>query len=87
MNGSRGGAATASATSTSPGAGVAEFAVPDLGEGLTDAVVVRWLVEVGDPVEIDQPIVEMESAKALVEIPCPYAGIVEARHGGEGDVP
>ncbi|MBL7500395.1 2-oxo acid dehydrogenase subunit E2 [Frankia sp. CNm7] len=77
MNGSR---------DAAPATGVAEFALPDLGEGLTDAVVVRWLVEVGEPVEIDQPIVEVESAKALVEIPCPYAGIVESRHGRAGEV-
>ncbi|MFF4758879.1 dihydrolipoamide acetyltransferase family protein [Streptomyces sp. NPDC001292] len=63
---------------------VLEFRLPDLGEGLTEAEVVRWLVEVGDVVTIDQPVVEVETAKAMVEVPCPYAGVVTARFGEEG---
>ncbi|MGW4818546.1 dihydrolipoamide acetyltransferase family protein [Streptomyces sp. NPDC004227] len=63
---------------------VLEFRLPDLGEGLTEAEVVRWLVEVGDVVAIDQPVVEVETAKAMVEVPCPYAGVVTARFGEEG---
>ncbi|WP_432160630.1 dihydrolipoamide acetyltransferase family protein [Streptomyces sp. NRRL F-5630] len=63
---------------------VLEFALPDLGEGLTEAQIVTWLVEVGDTVAIDQPVVEVETAKAMVEVPCPHAGVVTARHGGEG---
>lgn len=51
---------------------VLEFKLPDLGEGLTEAEIVRWLVEVGDVVAIDQPVVEVETAKAMVEVPCPY---------------
>ncbi|MFE4329482.1 dihydrolipoamide acetyltransferase family protein [Streptomyces sp. NPDC056831] len=63
---------------------VFEFKLPDLGEGLTEAEVVRWLVEVGDVVAIDQPVVEVETAKAMVEVPCPYGGVVTARFGEEG---
>ncbi|WP_329206285.1 2-oxo acid dehydrogenase subunit E2 [Streptomyces sp. NBC_01696] len=63
---------------------VLEFKLPDLGEGLTEAEVVRWLVEVGDVVAVDQPVVEVETAKAMVEVPCPYGGVVTARFGEEG---
>lgn len=64
---------------------VKEFTLPDLGEGLTEAEIVRWLVEVGEVVAIDQPVVEVETAKAVVEVPCPYGGVVTARFGAEGD--
>ncbi|WP_406472676.1 biotin/lipoyl-containing protein [Streptomyces platensis] len=50
------------------------FPLPDLGEGLTEAEIVEWKVAVGDTVEIDQIVVEVETAKAAVEIPVPYAG-------------
>ncbi|SED98537.1 pyruvate dehydrogenase E2 component (dihydrolipoamide acetyltransferase) [Streptomyces sp. 3213] len=63
---------------------VLEFKLPDLGEGLTEAEIVRWLVQVGDVVAIDQPVVEVETAKAMVEVPCPYGGVVTARYGEEG---
>ncbi|MGW1200134.1 dihydrolipoamide acetyltransferase family protein [Streptomyces sp. NPDC002536] len=63
---------------------VKEFTLPDLGEGLTEAQVVRWLVEVGEVVSVDQPVVEVETAKAMVEVPCPYGGVVTARFGEEG---
>ncbi|MFF5719690.1 dihydrolipoamide acetyltransferase family protein [Streptomyces buecherae] len=63
---------------------VREFALPDLGEGLTEAEIVRWLVAVGDVVAVDQPVVEVETAKAMVEVPCPYGGVVTARFGEEG---
>ncbi|WNM28949.1 dihydrolipoamide acetyltransferase family protein [Streptomyces sp. Li-HN-5-11] len=63
---------------------VLEFKLPDLGEGLTEAEIVRWLVEVGDVVTVDQPVVEVETAKAMVEVPCPYGGVVTARFGEEG---
>ncbi|WP_338698483.1 dihydrolipoamide acetyltransferase family protein [Streptomyces sp. Q6] len=63
---------------------VLEFKLPDLGEGLTEASIVQWLVAVGDVVAIDQPVVEVETAKALVEVPCPYGGVVTARYGDEG---
>lgn len=62
-----------------------EFLLPDIGEGLTEAEIVRWLVPEGQPVQADQPIVEVETDKAVVEIPSPYGGIV-IRHGGaEGE--
>ncbi|MFJ9345224.1 dihydrolipoamide acetyltransferase family protein [Streptomyces sp. NPDC101237] len=63
---------------------VLEFKLPDLGEGLTEAVIVSWLVQVGEVVAIDQPVVEVETAKAMVEVPCPYGGVVTARFGEEG---
>ncbi|MEU6279833.1 dihydrolipoamide acetyltransferase family protein [Streptomyces sp. NPDC047028] len=63
---------------------VLEFKLPDLGEGLTEAEIVRWLVQVGDVVVVDQPVVEVETAKAMVEVPCPYGGVVTARFGEEG---
>ncbi|WP_405464934.1 2-oxo acid dehydrogenase subunit E2 [Streptomyces jietaisiensis] len=63
---------------------VLEFRLPDLGEGLTEAEIVRWLVEVGDVVAVDQPVVEVETAKAMVDVPCPYGGVVTARFGEEG---
>ncbi|MEU9474402.1 dihydrolipoamide acetyltransferase family protein [Streptomyces sp. NPDC048191] len=63
---------------------VLEFKLPDLGEGLTEAEIVRWLVQVGDVVAVDQPVVEVETAKATVEVPCPYGGVITARFGEEG---
>ncbi|WP_225793102.1 dihydrolipoamide acetyltransferase family protein [Streptomyces aculeolatus] len=63
---------------------VREFALPDLGEGLTEAEIVTWLVDVGDVIAVDQPVVEVETAKAMVEVPCPYGGVVTARHGDPG---
>ncbi|MEV7090217.1 dihydrolipoamide acetyltransferase family protein [Streptomyces sp. NPDC093085] len=63
---------------------VLEFKLPDLGEGLTGAEIVHWLVSVGDVVAVDQPVVEVETAKAMVEVPCPYGGVVTARFGEEG---
>jgi pyruvate dehydrogenase E2 component (dihydrolipoamide acetyltransferase) len=63
---------------------VREFPLPDLGEGLTSAEIVRWLVEVGDVIQVDQPVAEVETAKAVVEVPCPYAGVVTSRFGEAG---
>jgi 2-oxoisovalerate dehydrogenase E2 component (dihydrolipoyl transacylase) len=62
-----------------------EFKLPDLGEGLTEGEVVRWLVKEGDAVALNQPIVEVETAKAVVEIPAPYTGTVVKLHAAEGD--
>ncbi|MBR8743839.1 dihydrolipoamide acetyltransferase family protein [Nocardiopsis sp. MG754419] len=62
------------------------FDLPDLGEGLTEAEVVRWLVAVGDTITLDQPIAEVETAKSIVEVPSPFAGTVAVLHGGEGEV-
>lgn len=61
------------------------FLLPDLGEGLTEAEIVRWSVAEGDEVEVDQTIVEVETAKAVVEVPSPYAGTVLERHAAEGE--
>ncbi|MFF5503765.1 dihydrolipoamide acetyltransferase family protein [Streptomyces roseolus] len=63
---------------------VRDFVLPDLGEGLTEAEVVRWFVAVGDTVDVDQPVVEVETAKAVVEVPCPYAGVVTRLCGEPG---
>lgn len=60
------------------------FLLPDLGEGLTEAEIVRWLVKVGDVVAVDTPIAEVETAKSIVELPCPYAGVIEELHGEAG---
>jgi 2-oxoisovalerate dehydrogenase E2 component (dihydrolipoyl transacylase) len=65
---------------------VRRFLLPDLGEGLEDAEVVAWRVAEGDTVELNQVLVEVNTAKALVEIPAPWAGVVEKLHAGEGDV-
>ena len=62
-----------------------EFLLPDIGEGLTEAEIVRWLVPVGGRVEADQPVVEVETDKAVVEIPSPYAGTVMRHGGAEGE--
>ncbi|MEX1135161.1 MAG: dihydrolipoamide acetyltransferase family protein [Acidimicrobiia bacterium] len=62
-----------------------EFRLPDIGEGLTEAEIVRWLVAEGERVEADQPVVEVETDKAVVEIPSPYAGIVLHHGGAEGE--
>jgi 2-oxoisovalerate dehydrogenase E2 component (dihydrolipoyl transacylase) len=62
-----------------------DFALPDLGEGLTEGEILTWLVAVGDLVSLNQPIVEVETAKAAVEIPSPYAGLVTTLHYAAGD--
>ncbi len=62
------------------------FHLPDLGEGLAEAEIVRWHVKVGDPVKVDQPMLAVETAKAVVEVPAPYSGTVTALHGKPGDV-
>ncbi|MDI3240036.1 dihydrolipoamide acetyltransferase family protein [Arthrobacter sp. AL08] len=60
------------------------FLLPDLGEGLTEAELVSWLVKVGDDIRVDQPIAEVETAKSMVEVPSPYAGTVAVLHGEPG---
>jgi 2-oxoisovalerate dehydrogenase E2 component (dihydrolipoyl transacylase) len=62
------------------------FALPDLGEGLTEAELVSWLVAEGDPVAVDQPVAEVETAKAVVVVPSPFAGTVAVLHGAPGEV-
>ena len=60
------------------------FMLPDLGEGLTEAQILTWKVRHGDLVSVDQIIVEVETAKASVEVPSPFAGVVAELHGAEG---
>ncbi|HSH43534.1 MAG TPA: biotin/lipoyl-containing protein, partial [Arenicellales bacterium] len=62
------------------------FKLPDLGEGLPDAEIVEWHVEEGERVEKDQALVAVETAKAIVEVPSPFAGTVTRRWGETGDV-
>jgi 2-oxoisovalerate dehydrogenase E2 component (dihydrolipoyl transacylase) len=63
-----------------------QFAMPDVGEGLTEAEIVRWRVAVGDEVSMNQIIVEIETAKSVVELPSPYTGVVAELHHPEGAV-
>jgi 2-oxoisovalerate dehydrogenase E2 component (dihydrolipoyl transacylase) len=65
---------------------VADFLLPDLGEGLSEAEVISWRVSPGDRVTVDQVIAEVETAKAVVEVPVPYAGVVAALHATPGSV-
>ncbi|WP_433790110.1 dihydrolipoamide acetyltransferase family protein [Actinoplanes sp. CA-252034] len=69
---------------TAPSTTARTFVLPDLGEGLTEAEIVRWLVADGDLIEVDQPVVEVETAKAVVEVPSPHGGRVVTRHAAEG---
>jgi 2-oxoisovalerate dehydrogenase E2 component (dihydrolipoyl transacylase) len=62
------------------------FYLPDLGEGLPDAEIREWLVKEGDEVKVDQPIVSMETAKALVDVPSPYSGKITKFYGNPGDI-
>jgi pyruvate dehydrogenase E2 component (dihydrolipoamide acetyltransferase) len=64
---------------------MADFTLPDLGEGLEEAEIVAWHVNIGDRVEVDQVIAEVETAKAVVEVPVPYAGVVAELHAAAGD--
>jgi len=64
---------------------VRTFLLPDLGEGLTDAELVNWLVAEGDTITVDQPVAEVETAKSLVEVPSPFAGVVQTLHGAAGE--
>ncbi|HEY6960710.1 MAG TPA: dihydrolipoamide acetyltransferase family protein [Gaiellaceae bacterium] len=63
-----------------------EFKLPDLGEGLTEGEIARWLVAEGDDVQEDQPLVEIATDKTTVEIPSPAAGVVAKIHVAEGEV-
>ena len=62
-----------------------EFKLPDVGEGLTEAEIVTWKVKVGDVIKVNDIVVEIETAKSLVELPSPYAGTVQALHVPEGE--
>ncbi|MFO7172456.1 MAG: biotin/lipoyl-containing protein, partial [Bacillota bacterium] len=63
-----------------------EFRLPDVGEGLHEAEIVRWLVKEGDLVAADQPLVEVQTDKVAVEIPSPRAGRILKLFGKEGDI-
>ncbi|MCW2725534.1 MAG: hypothetical protein JWN35_2455 [Frankiales bacterium] len=62
-----------------------QFVLPDLGEGLTEGEILRWMVAPGDTVALNQPIVEVETAKAAVEVPSPFAGLVTEIHHQAGE--
>ena len=62
-----------------------QFKLPDLGEGLTEGEILKWLVQPGDEVKLNQHIVEVETAKAAVEVPSPFAGVVTEIHHAEGE--
>ncbi len=62
------------------------FNLPDLGEGLPDAEIHEWFVQVGDTVALDQPLIAMETAKAVVDVPSPQAGVVAKLFGAPGDI-
>ena len=62
------------------------FYLPDLGEGLPDATVVEWAIKVGDIIKLDEPLVSMETAKAVVDVPSPFSGKVTKLYGENGDV-
>ncbi|MFD0820813.1 biotin/lipoyl-containing protein, partial [Micromonospora zhanjiangensis] len=65
---------------------IKEFPLPDLGEGLTEGEILKWMVSAGDMIELNQPIVEVETAKAAVEIPAKWGGRVHAIFHEEGTV-
>jgi 2-oxoisovalerate dehydrogenase E2 component (dihydrolipoyl transacylase) len=62
------------------------FNLPDLGEGLAEAEIVRWHVKEGDHVKVDQPMVAVETAKAVVEVPSPYSGVIRTLHAKSGEM-
>ena len=62
------------------------FKLPDLGEGLAEAEILEWHVKVGDHVRVDQPMLSVETAKAVVEVPAPCSGVVTALRGAPGDI-
>src|SRR5699024_10871625 len=64
---------------------MSEYKLPDVGEGLTEAEIVTWKVKVGDEIKINDVVVEIETAKSLVELPSPYAGVVSALLVPEGE--
>ncbi len=65
---------------------IKEFRLPDLGEGLTESEILSWKVAVGDTVTLNQVIAEVETAKAVVELPSPFAGVITALHEQPGTV-
>jgi 2-oxoisovalerate dehydrogenase E2 component (dihydrolipoyl transacylase) len=65
---------------------IKEFRLPDLGEGLTESEILSWKVGVGDTVSLNQVIAEVETAKAVVELPSPFAGVIKELHEQPGTV-
>ena len=63
-----------------------QFCLPDLGEGLPDAEIRHWYISVGDIIKVDEPMVEMETAKAVVDIPAPFSGKIIQLYGKSGDI-
>jgi pyruvate/2-oxoglutarate dehydrogenase complex dihydrolipoamide acyltransferase (E2) component len=61
-----------------------EFRLPDIGEGLTEAEIIEWLVEVGQTVQVDQPLVQVETDKAVTDIPSPKGGMLLVQGGPAG---
>src|ERR1700683_4456411 len=61
------------------------FKLPDLGEGLSEAEILRWHVKVGDHIDVDAPMLSVETAKAVVEVPSPVSGTITALHAQPGD--
>ncbi len=61
------------------------FNLPDLGEGLAEAEIVRWHVKPGDRINADDPMLAVETAKAIVEVPAPFSGVIKTLHGAPGD--
>src|SRR5215211_3758855 len=70
---------------TEPMADLRQFRLPDVGEGLTEAEIVAWKVKPGDTIRVNDVVVEIETAKSLVELPSPYAGVVTDLHAQEGE--
>jgi 2-oxoisovalerate dehydrogenase E2 component (dihydrolipoyl transacylase) len=66
-------------------ADIKQFKLPDLGEGLTDGDILKWMVAVGDTVDVNDTLCEVETVKAAVELPSPFAGVVTALHAAEGE--
>ena len=62
------------------------FKLPDLGEGLAEAEIIEWHVRLGERVLVDQRMVSVETAKAVVELPVPFGGVVTALHAAAGDI-
>ena len=64
---------------------IKQFKLPDLGEGLTEGDILKWMVSVGDTVKVNDTIAEVETVKAAVELPAPWAGVVTGIHAAEGE--
>jgi pyruvate dehydrogenase E2 component (dihydrolipoamide acetyltransferase) len=62
------------------------FNLPDLGEGLPEAEIVTWHVKAGDSIQVDQPLLAVETAKAVVDVPSPYTGRIAKLHAKEGEI-